>query len=91
MNVIIFREWFANKLYPFLFSLCIIVSLGAYLTLDALQQSVNDYVNDNQKQIVGGDIVITDNQQLPENVIAKISQLQQEDVVYDYQFNVINT
>ncbi|MBL4773259.1 MAG: hypothetical protein JKX98_06565, partial [Alcanivoracaceae bacterium] len=89
MNVIIFREWFANKLYPFLFSLCIIVSLGAYLTLDALQQSVNDYVNDNQKQIVGGDIVITDNQQLPENVIAKISQLQQEDVVYDYQFNAI--
>ena len=89
MNIIIFREWFGNKLYPILFSLCIIISLGAFLTLDALQDSVNSYVSDNQKQIVGGDIIITNNQAWPEKVLSKIEQLAKNDVVYDYQFNAI--
>ena len=89
MNTIIFREWFGNKLYPILFSLCIIVSLGAFLTLDTLQQSVNEYIDDNQKQIVGGDIIITDNQTWPENILDKVSDLDANNVVYDYQFNAI--
>lgn len=89
MNKIIFREWFNNKLYPILFSLCIVVSLGAFLSLDALQQSVNDYINDNQKQIVGGDIVITDNQPWSKDLLHAIEKLDQNKVVYDYQFNAI--
>jgi len=89
MHSIIFREWFSNKLYPILFSLCIIISLGAFLTLDALQQSVNDYVDDNQKQIVGGDIVLTDNQAWSPDILSEINNLDDELVVYDYQFNAI--
>ncbi len=89
MNPIIWREWFNNKLYPLLFSLCIIVSLGAYLTLDALQQSVDDYIAINQKQIVGGDIILTNNQDFPANVIERINQLDKSQVVFDYQFNTI--
>ncbi|HOP21810.1 MAG TPA: ABC transporter substrate-binding protein [Gammaproteobacteria bacterium] len=89
MNKIIFREWFGHKIYPILFGLCIIVSLGAYLTLDTLQQSVDDYIEENQKQIVGGDIVITDNRPLPKELTGKISELNPDDVVFDYQFNTI--
>jgi putative ABC transport system permease protein len=89
MQIIIWREWFNNKLYPLLFSLCLAVSLGAFLTLDALQQSVNAYVNDNQKQIVGGDIIITDNQPWSEDILSEINQLNSDDVVFDYQFNAI--
>lgn len=89
MNIIIFREWFNHKLYPILFSLCIIISLGAFLTLDALQQSVNVYVNDNQKHIVGGDIIISDNQEWPDKLLEKINTIDSNDVVFDYQFNAI--
>jgi len=89
VNTIIFREWFSNRLYPLLFSLCIIVSIAAFLTLDALQQSVNTYIDDNQKQVVGGDIVINHNQAFPDDLINRINQLDKQDVVFDYQFNAI--
>ena len=89
MNTIIWREWFNHKLYPLLFSLCIIVSLGAFLTLDALQQSVDDYISINQKQIVGGDIIITHNQEFPQTLLDKVKRLDAKDIVYDYQFNTI--
>ena len=89
MNTIIFREWFSNRLYPLLFSLCIIISIAAFLTLDALQQSVNSYIEDNQKQVVGGDIVIDHNQAFPDDLINRINQLDKQNVVFDYQFNAI--
>ena len=89
MNTIIWREWFNHKLYPLLFSLCIIVSLGAFLTLDALQQSVDDYIAINQKQLVGGDIILTSNQEFPQKVINRINQLGKSYTVYDYQFNTV--
>jgi len=89
MHTIILREWFSHKIYPLLFSLCIIISLGAFLTLDALQQSVNSYVKDNQKQIVGGDIIITDNQPWSQELLSEISHVNKENIVFDYQFNAI--
>ena len=89
MNPIIFREWFGNKLYPILFSLCIIVSMGAFLTLDALQQSVDEYVSDNQKQIVGGDIILTHNQVFGDEITDKVAELDSQTVVNEYQFNAI--
>ena len=89
MKVIIFREWFNHKLYPILYTLCIVVSMSAFLTLDALQSSVNDYIDENQKQMVGGDIIITDNQAWPQKLLTRIEQLNENDVVYDYQFNAI--
>lgn len=89
MGLIIWREWFKHKLFPILFGLCIVVSLGAFLTLDALQQSVEDYVSSNQKQIVGGDIVLTSKQPFPEALLSRIKELQKNEVVYDFQFNSI--
>jgi putative ABC transport system permease protein len=89
MNKIIIREWFNHKIYPLLFMLCLTVSLGAYLTLDALQQSVDDYIDVNQKQMVGGDIVLKHNQAFPDDLVMRIQKLNPQDVVYDYQFNAI--
>lgn len=89
MNKIIIREWFNHKIYPLLFTLCLTVSLGAYLTLDALQQSVNDYIDSNQKQMVGGDIILKYNQAFPDDLLKRINQLNSKNVVYDYQFNAI--
>ncbi len=63
--------------------------MGAFLTLDALQQSVDTYVNDNQKQIVGGDIVITYSQAFPDKLLSKISEIDPDSVVFDFQFNAI--
>lgn len=63
--------------------------MGAYLTLDALQQSVDDYIDINQKQIVGGDIVITHNQAFPDELMLRVQQLDTNQVVYDFQFNSI--
>jgi putative ABC transport system permease protein len=88
-HLIIFREWFNHKVYPLLFILCMLVSLGAYLTLDALQFGVDEYVQDNQKQIVGGDLVIESKQAFPDNLIQRLAQLEPSAVVYDYQFNAI--
>ncbi|MCF6318249.1 MAG: FtsX-like permease family protein [Proteobacteria bacterium] len=90
LGIIIWREWFNNKMYPLLFVLCIVVSMGAYLTLDALQQSVDDYIDNNQKQIVGGDIVITHNQAFPDELLSSVQLLvDKTQVVYDFQFNSI--
>ncbi len=63
--------------------------MGAYLTLDALQQSVDNYIDNNQKQIVGGDIVITHNQAFPDELMSRVQQLDTNQVVYDFQFNSI--
>ena len=89
MNRILIRQWFSNKIYPLLFSFCIIISIGAYLTLDALQASIKEYVADNQKQIVGGDIILSSKRKWPETLKVKLSQLTSNNHVYDYQFNAI--
>ncbi|MCF6300565.1 MAG: ABC transporter substrate-binding protein [Proteobacteria bacterium] len=90
MNLaIIWREWFNHKVYPLLFSLCLLVSLGAFLTLDALQYAVDAYIDDNQKQIVGGDLIVQSNEAIPDKLINAIKQLDEDQVVFDYQFNTI--
>jgi putative ABC transport system permease protein len=66
-----------------------LVSLGAYLTLDALQYGVDEYVQDNQKQIVGGDLIVQSRQEFPDALKQRISKLDANKVVYDYQFNAI--
>ncbi len=88
-NVIIRREWFGHWVYPLLFCFSLLVSLGAYLTLDSLQTAVDDYITDNQKAMVGGDVVITSRQALPESVNQWVNDLPSENVVNDRQFNAM--
>ena len=56
-GLIVRREWFGHWIYPVLFCFSLLVSLGAYLTLDSLQTAVDEYITDNQKAMVGGDVV----------------------------------
>ena len=83
------RAWFGNPVYPLLFGLSLWVSLAAYLTLDSLQQSVNDYIDSNQLAMVGGDLIMTTGQAWPEDIQKKVAELSESSVVYDYQFNAM--
>lgn len=89
-HVIIRREWFGHWVYPVLFCFSLLVSLGAYLTLDSLQTAVDDYITDNQKAMVGGDVVITARQALPDDINQWVSELPAENVVRDRQFNAMS-
>ena len=88
-NTIIRREWFGHWIYPLLFCFSLLVSLGAYLTLDSLQTAVDDYITDNQKAMVGGDIIVQSRQVLPEAVNQWVAALPPEQVVNDRQFNAM--
>ncbi len=88
-NTIIRREWFGHWIYPLLFCFSLLVSLGAYLTLDSLQNAVDDYIADNQKAMVGGDLVVQDRQPLPAAVTQWVAALPADDVVNDRQFNAM--
>ncbi len=83
------RAWFGSPVYPLLFGLSLWVSLAAYLTLDSLQQSVDDYIDSNQLAMVGGDLVMTSGLPWPENIQQKVAELPNQNVVYDYQFNAM--
>ena len=52
------RSWWRHWIYPLLFLLAMVLSLSTYLTLDSIQQSVRDYVSDNQRALVGGDLIL---------------------------------
>ncbi len=88
-NTIIWREWFGHWIYPLLFCFSLLVSLSAYLTLDSLQNAVDGYITDNQKAMVGGDIIIQSRQALPDAVNQWVSTLPSEEVVHDRQFNAM--
>lgn len=83
------REWFNRPVYPVLFMLSLILALTAYLTLDNLQLGVENYISDNQKQMVGGDLVVQSRQAFPDSIKQAVEQLSEKDIVYDYQFNAI--
>ncbi len=88
-DVIIRREWLGHWIYPLLFCFSLLVSLGAYLTLDSLQTAVDDYINDNQKAMVGGDLIIQSRQALPADLTEWVAELPAEQVVNDRQFNAM--
>lgn len=93
------RSWWRHWIYPLLFLLAMVLSLSTYLTLDSIQQSVRDYVSDNQRALVGGDLILSSKEAwIPEllqilepleSETAKTRQTQPEGVVYDYQFNAM--
>ena len=83
------RAWFGNPVYPLLFGLSLWISLAAYLTLDSLQQSVDDYIERNQLAMVGGDLIMTSGRPWPQDIEQKIAEIPESDVVYDYQFNAM--
>ena len=83
------RSWWQRWIYPVLFLLTLALSLATYLTLDSIQQSVNTYINDNQRALVGGDLVLTSNQDWPAEVLTQVKTIADTQSVYDYQFSAM--
>ena len=83
------RSWWRHWIYPLLFLLTLMLSLATYLSLDSIQQSVTTYINDNQRALVGGDLILSSNQDWPSEVITQVQTLDATQVVYDYQFNAM--
>ena len=83
------RSWWRRWIYPLLFLLTLMLSLATYLSLDSIQQSVNTYINDNQRALVGGDLILSSNQDWPSEVLEQVKTVADTQVVYDYQFNAM--
>jgi len=66
------RSWWRRWVYPVLFLITLTLSLATYLTLDSIQQSVNTYINDNQRALVGGDLILSSNQDWPAEVLTQV-------------------
>ena len=80
-------SWWRRWVYPVLFLITLTLSLATYLTLDSIQQAVNTYITDNQRALVGGDLVLESNQEWPAQVIEQVRSLPETQVVYDHQFS----
>ncbi|WP_227679935.1 ABC transporter permease [Psychrobacter frigidicola] len=83
------RSWWRRWVYPVLFLITLTLSLATYLTLDSIQQTVNSYINDNQRALVGGDLILTSNQDWPVEVLSQVQTVADTQTVYDYQFNAM--
>ncbi len=66
------RSWWRHWVYPLLFLLAMLLSLSTYLTLDSIQQSVRDYVTDNQRALVGGDLILSSKQAWTPDVLQAV-------------------
>ncbi|WP_131668727.1 ABC transporter permease [Psychrobacter pygoscelis] len=88
-NKAVRRSWLQHWIYPLLFLLAMVLSLSTFLTLDSIQQSVRDYVADNQRALVGGDLILTSQQAWPSDVLVAVKPFEPDNVVYDYQFNAM--
>ena len=83
------RSWWQRWIYPLLFLLTLTLSLATYLTLDSVQQSVDTYINDNQRALVGGDLILNSKQEWPSEVLAQVETVADTQIVYDYQFSAM--
>lgn len=83
------RSWWRRWVYPVLFLLTLTLSLATYLTLDSIQQSVDHYITDNQRALVGGDLILNSKQDWPSEVMAQVNTLPASQVVYDHQFSAM--
>lgn len=82
-------SWWRRWVYPVLFLLTLTLSLATYLTLDSIQQSVDRYITDNQRALVGGDLILNSKQDWPSEVMAQVNTLPASQVVYDHQFSAM--
>lgn len=83
------RSWWQRWVYPVLFLLTLTLSLATYLTLDSIQQSVDRYINDNQRALVGGDLILNSQQDWPTEVLTQVDTIADKQKVFDYQFSAM--
>src|SRR5690606_16380018 len=73
------RSWWQRWIYPVLFLITLVLSLATYLTLDSIQQSVDTYINDNQRALVGGDLILNSKQDWPSEILAQVETVADTD------------
>ncbi len=83
------RSWWRRWIYPVLFLITLTLSLATYLSLDSIQQSVDSYITDNQRALVGGDLILNSKQEFPSEVLTQVATIADSQVVYDYQFSAM--
>lgn len=83
------RSWWQRWIYPVLFLITLVLSLATYLTLDSIQQSVDTYITDNQRALVGGDLILNSKQDWPSEVLTQVETIPDSQIVYDYQFSAM--
>ncbi|WP_228138876.1 FtsX-like permease family protein [Psychrobacter sp. P2G3] len=81
------RSWWRRWVYPVLYLLTLTLSLATYLTLDSIQQSVDSYITDNQRALIGGDLILESNQEWPADILKQVQTLPDDQIVYDHQFS----
>jgi putative ABC transport system permease protein len=59
----------------FLFCLCLLFSLGIFISVDSLRENVEDYVNQDSKTLVGGDLLIDSNKPYLDKLQYKIDNI----------------
>jgi putative ABC transport system permease protein len=64
----------------FLFCLCLLFSLGIFISVDSLRENVEDYVNQDSKILVGGDLLIDANTAYSDNLSIKLNELENRSI-----------
>lgn len=78
MNLIksIFKDIKYYKGQSILFCLCIIFSIGIFISVDSLRDNVETYITNDEKILAGGDILIESNIEFSQNLSNAINQIE---------------
>ncbi len=72
----ILKELFFYRGQAILFCLCLLFSLGIFISVDSLRDSTENYINQDSKTLVGGDIIIETNREFSQNLTLKLEEIQ---------------
>lgn len=64
----IIRDIKFNKAQSILFILCLVFSIGTFISVDSIKYSIQNYVEKDSKALAGGDIIIESRREYSENI-----------------------
>lgn len=73
----ILKELFFYKGQAILFCLCLLFSLGIFISVDSLRESTENFINQDSKTLVGGDIIIESNRVFSKNLSSKLNEIEE--------------
>lgn len=82
------REFWKQRGQLWLYVISLVFSLGVFLALDSLQVGVDDYIDQEKRNLVGGDIEIDSNRPFTPALAEKVDALRQQYPAVDvYEFS----
>lgn len=86
----ILRELLQNKQQPLLFILCLILSVSSFIALEGFNENVTNFVNQDSKALVGGDLIVESRRKYSEPLQNKINNLSNNyTTINSYEFTTI--